>query len=78
MEWWRCTGAKNSDTGVARYKAFPAWARLLKLIALCTPSSAAVERVFSQLKLCLSSQRFRILQDELETSLVLRVNDVDI
>jgi len=50
MEWWRCTGAGNSDTGVPRFKAFPAWGRLLKLISLCTHSSSAVERVFSQLK----------------------------
>ena len=54
MEWWRCTGANNADTGLPRYKAFPSWGRLKKLIALCVPSSASVERVFSQLKFCLS------------------------
>ena len=70
--------AGNSDTGVPRFKAFLAWGRLLKLISLCTPSSATVEILFSQLKLCLSSQRTSMLQDEIGTSLVLRVNDVDI
>ena len=76
MEWWRCTGANNADTGLPRYKAFPSWGRLIKLIALCVPSSASVERVFSQLKLCLSAQRNAMLIDEIETSLILRVNDV--
>ena len=46
MEWWRCTGNNNMDTAIPRYEAFPAWGHLLKLIALCVPSSAAVERVF--------------------------------
>ena len=78
MEWWRCTGSTNADTALPRYKAFPAWGNLLKLIALCVPSSAAVERVFSQLKLCLSAQRARLLQDEVETSLILRINDVPV
>ena len=76
MEWWRCTGTNNADTGIPRYKAFPSWGRLIKLIALCVPSSASVERVFSQLKLCLSAQRNAMLVDEIETSLILRVNDV--
>ena len=76
MEWWRCTGSTNADTGMPRYKAFPSWGKLLKLISLCVPSSASVERVFSQLKLCLSAQRNAMLIDELETSLLLRVNDV--
>ena len=61
MEWWRCSGNKITDTSVPRFKAFPAWGELLKLISLCVPSSAAVERVFSQLKLCLSAQRTRLL-----------------
>ena len=76
MEWWRCTGNTSADTALPRYTAFPAWGHLLKLIALCVPSSAAVERVFSQLKLCLSAQRSKLLQDEVETSLILRINDV--
>ena len=78
MEWWRCTGSTNADTALPRYKAFPAWGNLLKLIALCVPSSAAIERVFSQLKLCLSAQRAKLLQDEVETSLILRINDVPV
>ena len=76
MEWWRCTGANNADIGLPRYKAFPSWGRLIKLIALCVPSSKSVERVFSQLKLCLSAQRNKMLIDKIETYLILRVNDV--
>ena len=78
MEWWRCSGNDIVDTSVPRFKAFPAWGALLKLISLCVPSSAAVERVFSQLKLCLSAQRTSLLQDDIETSLLLRVNDVPV
>ena len=55
---------------------FSAWGRILKLVALCVPSSAAVERVFSQLKLCLSEQRSTMLQDGIGSSLLSRVNDV--
>ena len=76
MEWWKYTRSNNADTGLPRYKAFPSWGRLIKLIALCVPSSASVERVFSQLKLCLSAQRNAILIDEFEIPLILRVNDV--
>ena len=76
MEWWRHSGSSNEDTGIPRYVTFSAWGRILKLVALCVPSSAAVERVFSQLKLCLSEQRSTMLQDEIESSLLLRVNDV--
>ena len=78
MEWWRRSGNKIADTAVPRFKAFPAWGALIQLISLCVPSSAAVERVFSQLKLCLSAQRTRLLQDDIETSLLLRVNDVPV
>ena len=59
-------------------KAFPAWVAILKFVSLCVPSSIAVERVFSQLKLYLSAQRTRHLQDNIETSLLLRVNDVPV
>ena len=78
MEWWRHSSSSNEDTGIPRYMTFSVWGRILKLVALCVPSSAAVERVFSQLKLCLSDQRSRILQDEIETSLLLRVNNVPV
>ena len=76
MEWWRYSGSSNEDTGIPRYVTFSAWGRILKLVALCVPSSAAVERVSSQLKLCLSEQRSTMLQDEIESSLLLRVNDI--
>ena len=39
-------------------------------------SLAYVKKVFSQLKLCLSAQKARMLLDEIETSLILRVMDV--
>lgn len=47
IEWWRCTGAKSPDTGVARYKAFPGWGRLLKRISLFNFSSTVEILFFS-------------------------------
>ena len=76
MEWWRYSGSINKNTGIPRYMMFSAWGRILKLVALCVPSSSAVERVFSQLKLCLSEQRSTMLQDKIESSLLLRFNVV--
>ena len=45
-------------------------------LSLCVPSSAAVERVFSLLKLCKATNKTEILHDELEGSMLMRVNDV--
>ena len=79
MEWWRFnTNTDNADIGTPRFKAFKTWGRLIALIALCVPSPAAVERVFSLLKLCKSNQKFKMLHDEFEASMLLRVNDSDI
>ena len=53
MEWWRLTTNEvSADIGTPRFKVFGSWGKFLLLIALCVPSSAAVERVFSLLKLC--------------------------
>ena len=51
MEYWRRD--VDASSGQARFEAFPAWGKLLRKIALCCPSSAAAERVFSLLKLVL-------------------------
>ena len=47
MEWWRLTTDMDSaDIGLPRFKVFSSWGKLVSLISLCVPSSAAVERVF--------------------------------
>ena len=46
MEWWRLTTSSDSaDVGAPRFKVFNSWGKLVSLIALCVPSSAAVEGV---------------------------------
>lgn len=74
MKSWRRSGTNNADQSISRYLAFLAWGVILKKIALCIPLSAAVKRVFPQLKLCLSAQRTSLLQDEIEMLLLLRVS----
>ena len=77
MEWWRLTTNEDSaDIGTPRFKVFGSWGKLLLLIALCVPSSAAVERVFSLLKLCKSKDKYRMLHDEMEAAMFLRYNDI--
>ena len=76
MEWWRMP--TGGAVGMPRFKAFPSWGVLVRKFSLCSPSSAAAERVFSLLKLVLSKQDFRKLGDLIETSLLLRVNDYNV
>ena len=78
MEWWRIPSSNESTAALPRYEAFPAFGGLLEMIALCLPSSAPAERIFSLLKLVLSKQDFSKLVDNYETAMLLRVNDVDI
>ena len=79
MEWWHLTTSTDSSTiGLQRFKVFDSWGEMLSLISLCVPSSAAVERVFSLLKLCKATNKTEILHDELEGSMLMRVNDVHV
>ena len=79
MEWWRLiTSSDSSDVGSPRFKVFYSWGRLVDLIALCVPSSAAVERVFSLLKLCKGKDKGLMSCDELEASMITRVNDLQV
>ena len=34
MEWWRCTGSTNADTGMPRYKAF--WKTFKMYCTMCS------------------------------------------
>ena len=77
MEWWRRNTSADL-AGVPRFEAFPAWGRLLRKIALCCPSSAAAERVFSLLKLVLNDMTQSQLPDKVEASMLLQVNDIDL
>ena len=75
VEWWRlplCAGEEP------RHVKFPAWGLMLRKIALCSPSSAAAERIFSLLKVCLREQRTNTLTDSVEASMLLHRNDYDV
>ena len=77
MEWWRLTtNIESADIGTPRFKVYDSWGKLLLMISLCVPSSAAVERVFSLLKLCKSKNKGDMLHDEMEASMLLRYNDI--
>ena len=77
MEWWRLTtNLESADIGTPRFKLCNSWGKLLSMISLCVPSSAAVERVFSLLKLCKSKEKGKMLHDEMEASMLLRYNDI--
>ena len=77
LEWWRLPSSA-APGAKPRHEAFPAWGRLLRLIALVSPSSGAAERMFSLLKLILGDQRHGQLGETVEASLLLRHNDVDV
>jgi hypothetical protein len=62
-DWWREHGAE-----------IPAWRRLTHLLSLFQPSSAAVERVFSEFKALFNPQQSRTLQDAVQLSVMLRIN----
>ena len=77
MEWWRMP--TSSSVGARpRLEAFPAIGNLVKKIALCLPSSAPAERVFSILKLVLSKKDFAKIVDNYELACWLICNDLDI
>ena len=79
MEWWHLiTSSDSVDVGAPRFKVFNSWGKLVSLIALCVPSSAAVERVFSHFLLCRGKTKNSMLHDELEASMIMRVNDVHV
>ena len=60
----------------AKYaKDLPAWAELARLVFLASPSSAAVERVFSILRNTFDAGQKLALEDYVETSLLLQYNN---
>ena len=65
-EWWRVR--------VHQVKIFHYWPLALRLVALVQPSSARMERVFSQLKLVLDSVGSSSLEETVETRMFVRVN----
>ena len=62
--WWK---------SVAR--ELPAWSSAIPKLVVVQPSSAAAERAFSMLTAMFGEQQHDALEDYIETSLMLRVND---
>ena len=60
--WWR------------RQHSLPAWKKATIVLLHLTPSSAAVERVFSLMKAYAGDQQYRMLDDQLQVALVLQYN----
>ena len=58
--------------------SFPAWAELAEDIFILSPSSAAVERVFSVLRDKFDSKTLQALVDYITASLMLRANEREI
>ena len=65
VEWWR----KNATL-------LPAWAAAAKKVLAVQPSSGAAERAFSLLNSNFSDQQDNSLKDYIETSVMLRYNNV--
>ena len=65
-EWWRVR--------VYRVKVFDFWPLALRLVALVQPSSARMERVFSQLKLVLDAVGSSCLEETVEARMFVRQN----
>ena len=63
LRWWRLQRAK-----------LPSWVKLLRLVLLLSPSSAAVERVFSIMRRTFHEQQDAALADMIRTSLMLQYN----
>ena len=61
LRWWRL-----------KMKDLPSWALLLRKVLLLSPSSAAVERVFSILRRTFGQQQDVALADYMRTSLFLQ------
>ena len=62
--WWK---------SVAR--ELPAWSSAIQKLVVVQPSSTAAERAFSMLTTMFVEQQHDALEDYIETSLMLRVND---
>ena len=62
--WWK---------SVAR--ELPAWSSAIQKLVVVQPSSAAAERAFSMLTTMFGEQQHDALEDYIQTSLMLRVND---
>ena len=62
--WWK---------SVAR--ELPAWSSAIQKLVVVQPSSAAAERAFSMLTTMFGEQQHDALEDYIETSLMLQVND---
>ena len=63
LRWWRI-----------KKKDLPAWARLLRIVLLLAPSSAAVERVFSIMRRSFGPHQDLAMGDIIRTSLTLQYN----
>ena len=63
LEWWE-----------SHQEDLPHWAGAVQDVVLVQPSSAAVERVFSILKLSFGPQQDSSLQDYVQSSLMLQYN----
>ena len=57
---------------------FPEWLELVKILVLLQPSSAAAERVFSQLAGMFSKNQMHLLQDTLWIVIALRFHNRDL
>jgi len=77
MEWWRRL-TTTSGAGMPRHQAFPAWGKVLRKVALCCPSSASAERVFSLLKHVLGDLEYNKHADKVEATMLLLFNDIDV
>jgi len=64
LSWWRANG-----------KAIPTWCTWARKILAISPSSAAVERVFSLLNAYVGSRQDALLDESLETMLILMYNE---
>ena len=68
------TAAKTSHKG----NVDPEWMELVKILVLLQPSSAAAERVFSQLAGMFSKSQMSLLQDTMWIVIALRFHDRDL
>jgi hypothetical protein len=65
MEWWRSMQAQ-----------LPHWSKLAFAVALFSPSSGVVERVFSMLRTLTGDRQESALEDFVECSLTVRFNNL--
>jgi len=55
--------------------SFPTWALAMQIVGSFTPNSAAVERVFSLLKLMFGDMQMSALADTIQAALMLKYNE---